>query len=160
MDDLQTLTGSPYPLGATLSKEGVNFSVFSRNGKKVILNLFKTQDDNEPYASIELDGKKNRTGDIWHIFVPGLKAGTLYVYQVDGPFEPEKGHRFDVNQFLFDPCASAITAVSVFHNLPPNYRTPVDKIDIELSESRKQFKFPKCVVVDHDDFDCFAFNNL
>ncbi|MBQ2529304.1 MAG: glycogen debranching enzyme, partial [Treponema sp.] len=153
MENLKTLIGKPYPLGATLTPDGVNFAVFSRNGKKVTLNLFRDQDDTDPYASIEFDGIKNRTGDIWHIFVPGLKAGALYVYQVDGPFEPTEGHRFDSSQFLFDPCTSAVTPVSVFKNLPPTYRTPVDKTDIELSESRKFYKFPKCVVIDHDSFD-------
>lgn len=153
MENLQTLEGKPYPLGATLTPDGVNFAVFSRNGTRVVLNLFKEQDDGDPYALVELDPVKNKTGDIWHVFIPGLKAGTLYLYQVDGPFEPSQGHRFNFKQLLFDPCADAVTPVSVFHNLPPTYRTPVDKTDIELAESRRLYKFPKCVVVDHDSFD-------
>ena len=153
MDNLQTLIGKPYPLGATVGPDGVNFAVFSRNGTKVILDLFRDQNDMEPYAVIELDEKKNRTGDIWHVFVPGLKAGALYIYQVDGPFEPSEGHRFNVKQYLFDPCADAITNTSVFHNIPPTYRAVLDKTDLELCESKKDFPFPKCVVVDHSNFD-------
>ena len=153
METLQTFPGVPFPYGATWRSDGVNFSVFSRNGTRVILNFYNNQDDNEPYASIELDPVNNRTGDIWHIFVKGIKSGALYLYQVDGPFEPKEGHRFNVKQLLFDPYAKAITATSLFHNLPPTYRTPVDKTDVELAESRHLYKFPKCVVIDNDSFD-------
>lgn len=153
METIQTFPGSPFPLGATPGPDGVNFSVFSRNGTRVILNLYRNSEDNDPYAVIDFDPKLNRTGDIWHVFVPGIKAGALYTYQVDGPFEPSEGHRFNVKQLLFDPYAKAITPVSVFHNLPPTYRTPVDKTDIELAESRHLYQFPKSVVVDDRDFD-------
>ncbi len=153
METIQTMPGKPFPLGATPGPDGVNFSVFSRNGTKVILSLYRNSEDNDPYAVIDFDPKLNRTGDIWHVFVPGIRAGALYTYQVDGPFEPSEGHRFNVKQLLFDPYAKAITPVSVFHNLPPTYRTPVDKTDIELAESRHLYQFPKSVVVDDRDFD-------
>src|SRR5574344_2028413 len=148
MEQVKTLPGKPLPLGAELSADGVNFSVFSRNGTRVILDIFSSSDDSEPYTSIEFDPHLNRTGDIWHVFVPGIKAGALYMYQVDGPFEPAEGHRFNVNQFLLDPYAKAITPVSLFENLPPNYKTPVDKVDIELSKKRRLCKFPKRIFVD------------
>lgn len=152
MEQLKILPGKPLPLGAELSSEGVNFSVFSRNGTRVILDLFSNSDDSNPSESIELDSKVNKTGDIWHVFVKGLKAGALYLYQVDGPFEPSLGHRFNVNQFLLDPYAKCLTSVSFFENLPPNYKTPVDKIDVELSKNRGLRKFPKCIVVDDNAF--------
>ena len=64
------LPGNPYPLGAQIRDEGVNFAAFSRNGTRVILELFAKDSDGDPYASLDLDPVKNRTGDIWHIFVP------------------------------------------------------------------------------------------
>ena len=67
MEQVKTLPGKPLPLGAELSADGVNFSVFSRNGTRVILDLFANADDSEPYASIELNSADNRTGDIWHV---------------------------------------------------------------------------------------------
>lgn len=152
MEQLKILAGKPYPLGACLTPDGVNFAVFSRNGTAVKLVLFYNSDDSDPYATVVFDPKINKTGDIWHVFIPGLKAGTLYGYHVDGPFEPSQGHRFNVNQLLLDPYAKAITPVSLFRNLPPTYKTPVDKIDVELCRNRKISKFPKCVVVD-DYFD-------
>ena len=148
-----TLPGQPYPLGASVTPNGVNFAVFSRNGTRVILNIFANSDDNDPCESLELDSVANRTGDVWHICIPGLKPGALYLYQVDGPFEPSRGHRFDVHQYLLDPYAKAVTPTSIFHNLPPTYRTPVDKTDVELQESRHYYKFPKCVVIDDKSFD-------
>lgn len=153
MELIQTLPGNPMPLGASVVNGGVNFAVFSRNATRVILEFFKNSEDCEPYAQIEFDPEVNRTGDVWHVFVPGIKPGDLYLYHVDGPFEPSAGHRFNVKQLLFDPYAKALTPVSLFHNLPPVYRTPVDKTDVELAESHYHFQFPKCVVVNDSDFD-------
>ena len=50
----------------------------------------------------------NRWGDIWSIFVPDVGPGQLYHFQADGPFEPEKGLRFDGNARLIDPYAKAL----------------------------------------------------
>ena len=44
-----------------------------------------------------------RNGAVWHGYVPGLKPGALYGYRVDGPFAPERGHRFNPNKLLLDP---------------------------------------------------------
>lgn len=155
MDELKVSRGSPYPLGANFTGTGVNFAVFSRNGTRVLLDIYAHEDDSEPCSIIDLKPETNRTGDIWHVFVEGLNPGALYLYQVDGPFEPEQGHRYNLSQLLFDPYAKALTKESVFKNLPPNYKTPVNKTDIELSESRKNqlYKFPKCVVIDDKSFD-------
>ena len=153
MEVVNTLPGNPFPMGTELRDGGVNFAVYSKTGTKVILDLFHTVDDSEPFACIELDPNKNRTGSVWHVFVPGLGAGALYLYQVDGPFEPSRGERFNVHQYLLDPYAQALTPVSLFGNLPPTYKTPVDKMDVELSKDRALRKFPKCIVVDHSSFD-------
>ncbi len=149
----KTLPGKTYPLGADVCNGGVNFAIFSRHATKCVLNFFEKEEDKNPSVSIELDPKKNRTGDIWHIFVQGLKAGALYLYQFDGPFEPTLGQRYNFHQFLLDPRAKAVTQTSIFHNLPPNYRTPIDKLDMNHFESNKFEKFPKCVVIDDNEFD-------
>ena len=74
MDNLRYLPGKPLPQGATVISGGVNFSVFSRNGTGVILELFRAAGDDAPYASYSFDAKVNRTGDVWHVFVAGLGA--------------------------------------------------------------------------------------
>jgi len=152
MVQVDTLKGKPLPLGADLCSDGVNFSVFSRHGTRVVLNLFNKSEDTEPYASIELDPKVNRTGDIWHIFVKNVEAGTMYTYQVDGPFDTDKGHRFDFNQYLLDPCSKAITPVSIFENLPSDHVSPLDKGDLIRPGFNHNFLFPKSIVID-DAFD-------
>ena len=152
MENLDKLPGSYSPLGATLTESGVNFAVFSRNATAVSLEFFSDENSVEPCAKIDFDPVENRTGDVWHCFVPNMKAGALYLYRVDGPFEPEKGLRFNRKQRLFDPYAKAITATSVFYNLPPNYAAALDKVDVELQAESKNL-FPKCVIVDNNNFD-------
>ena len=153
MENILAQPGKPLPHGATIVNDGVNFSVFSRNGTSVILDIFENPEDEHPYFSYTFDPKINRTGDIWHVFLKGLKAGALYLYRVDGPFNPEKGHRFNKNAYLLDPYAKSFTDSSIFGNLPPNYVTPVDRIDILTGTPYTAKGFPKCVVIDDDDFD-------
>ncbi|WP_273272813.1 glycogen debranching protein GlgX [Maribacter polysiphoniae] len=99
----QTTKGWPYPIGASLKANGVNFSLFSKNSTAVELLLFNDPDDSEPNEMIVLDNKLNRTEAYWHVFVPGLKAGQIYAYRIYGPFSPEHGYRFDSQKVLLDP---------------------------------------------------------
>ena len=98
------------PHGVSLHSAGVNFTLFSRHATRVWLLLFRTADDLEPCHAIELDPRLHRTGDIWHICVAGLGRGLAYAFRVDGPHEPEKGHRYDPGRILIDPYATALHA--------------------------------------------------
>ena len=89
-------------LGATVCDGGVNFAVYSKHAEKIFLCLFNKDDDKLPYKTIELDSQKNKTGDIWHIFVENLEAGALYLFKADGPYNPPAGHRFNIHKYLFD----------------------------------------------------------
>jgi isoamylase len=97
--------GSPHPLGPTVQKEGVNFSLFSQNATGVELLLFEGEFSPRPIQTITLDPKVNRTFGFWHVFVDGLTAGAIYGYRVDGPGDLSKGHRFDRNKVAIDPYA-------------------------------------------------------
>ncbi|GAB3112462.1 glycogen debranching protein GlgX [Janibacter alkaliphilus] len=44
----------------------------------------------------------------WFGHVPGLAAGTRYGLRADGPWAPERGHRFNPAKLLLDPYARAI----------------------------------------------------
>jgi len=96
-------TGRSFPLGATVSSAGVNFSVYSRDASAVELDLFDREDDSKPSRVIKIDPTKNRTYPYWHVFVPGVKTGQLYGYRVSGPFDPADGLRFDADKLLLDP---------------------------------------------------------
>jgi isoamylase len=101
--------GSPLSLGATQRGTGVNFALFSRHATRVRLELFDQPQDSSPARSILLDPEHHRTGDVWHVWVAGIRPGQLYGYRVEGPYEPEKGHRFNPNKLLVDPFAAALT---------------------------------------------------
>jgi glycogen operon protein len=105
--------GKSFPLGATLSRGGVNFSVFAKHNRAAQLLLFDHISDPEPSRVIDLDPRSNRTYHYWHVFVPGVAAGQLYGYRVAGPFDPAEGLRFDPNKVLLDPYGKCIAR-------PPN----------------------------------------
>ncbi len=108
--------GQSYPLGATVVADGVNFSVFSKNATGMELLLFDEVTD--PNARvITLDPVKNRTFHYWHVSVPGLKPGQLYGYRALGPFEPQRGLRFDPNKVLLDPYARAVAVPQTYSRL-------------------------------------------
>ena len=101
--------GMPLPLGTRAILDGVNFTLFSRHARRVRLELYANCDDATPTRSIDLDPVRNRTGDIWHVWVKGIVPGQFYAYRVDGPYEPGAGHRYNFNKLLLDPRATAIT---------------------------------------------------
>jgi isoamylase len=104
--------GVPLPLGAWPIDGGVNFALFSRHATKVTLLIYGVADAPEPSRTIELETATNRTGDIWHIWVPRLRVGDCYAYRVDGPYKPESGLRFNPNRVLIDPYAGALVGAS------------------------------------------------
>jgi isoamylase len=99
----------PYPLGPTLTPEGTNFSVFSANATGMEIVLFDHADDLQPVRVIALDPVLDRSSHYWHIFVPGIKAGQLYGYRADGPYDPPAGHRFDRHKVVLDPYGKSVS---------------------------------------------------
>ncbi|HTY76193.1 MAG TPA: glycogen debranching protein GlgX [Candidatus Bathyarchaeia archaeon] len=100
--------GASSPLGATPGRGGINFSVFSRHATAVTLLLFDRADAPAPARFIPIDPAAGRTYHYWHVFVPGLAAGQLYGYRVEGPWEPDQGLRFDSTKVLLDPYGRAV----------------------------------------------------
>jgi glycogen operon protein len=114
MSVLTAETRHTAPLGATLTGEGVNFSVFSKHATRIELLLFDDALDRRPSRVIPLDARQHRTYHYWHIFVPNLAPGQIYAYRADGPFAPERGQRFDREKALLDPYGLAVS-------VPPTY---------------------------------------
>jgi len=100
--------GNSYPLGASLTSGGVNFSLYSKNASQVELLFFAAADSARPARVVPLDRQCHRTYHYWHVFVPGIRAGQIYGYRVHGPFAPERGHRFDPQKVLLDPYGRAV----------------------------------------------------
>jgi glycogen operon protein len=103
-----------FPLGATVSRDGVNFSIFSRSASGIELLLFEREDDAQPSRVICIDPCTNRTYQYWHVFVPEARAGQLYGYRVAGSFAPANGLRFDPGKLLLDPYGRGVV-------VPNNY---------------------------------------
>ncbi len=125
--------GLELPYGAILTRDGVQFMVFSRNARKMRILLYANVKDTEPAEVISLDSELHRWGDVWSIQVQGLKAGAMYHYQVDGPFAPHFGMRFQSSHRLIDPFAKAVSGEYLY-------------------DSNGTLVPPKCVVVD-EEFD-------
>ena len=101
--------GVPLPLGTYARGEGVNFAFSSRHASRVRLELFDHPEDATAARVIDLDPARHRTGDVWHVWIEGIRPGQLYAYRVDGPYQPKDGHRFNFNRLLLDPFATAIS---------------------------------------------------
>jgi isoamylase len=103
--------GAALPMGAHEYGNGVNFTLFSRHASRVRLELFDRPEDAMPAKVIDLDPVRNRTGDVWHVWLEGIRPGQLSAYRVDGPYQPREGHRFNFHKLLLDPFATAISQV-------------------------------------------------
>src|ERR1700746_823824 len=97
---LAASVGRSAPLGATVSSDGVNFSLYSRDASGIELLFFDHEQDIHPSHALQLNPSINRTYHYWHVYVPGLQTGQLYGYRVHGPFDPAKGVRFDSTKVL------------------------------------------------------------
>ncbi|MGA7965508.1 MAG: glycogen debranching protein GlgX [Gammaproteobacteria bacterium] len=136
--------GQPYPLGATWDGHGVNFALFSANGEKVELCLFDERGRRE-VARIHL---KERTGDIWHGYLPDARPGLRYGYRVYGPYDPLHGHRFNHHKLLLDPYARAHTSHIRWSDANFGYRVGSPRKDLSFDRRDSAHSMPKCVVVD------------
>ena len=89
--------GRPYPLGATWDGQGTNFSLYSEHATSVELCLFDARDPTQEHSRVRLP---ERTAHVWHVYIPEISPGQLYGYRVYGPFEPERGLRFNAAKLL------------------------------------------------------------
>ncbi|MAI95128.1 MAG: glycogen debranching enzyme [Synechococcus sp. MED650] len=105
--------GSPWPLGSSITKRGVNFVLAAPAANRVELVLYANGSERSPERVIELDARRHRSGDYWHVEVEGLGEGCCYGYRVFGPLAPG-GHGFRPSKVLVDPAARAISGWDVY----------------------------------------------
>jgi len=136
-------------LGAVLSEDGVNFAIYSQYAKEVYLLLFSAP-TGEPMDIIKIE---NRTKDIWHVFVDGIKAGQLYGYKIKGDYNPKTGSRFNHNKLLVDPYAKALTGkFRNEDNLLFAYQVDSPDKDLKMDERDNSDLVPKSIVI-NDEFE-------
>jgi pullulanase/glycogen debranching enzyme len=107
------------------SSSTVNFSVRCRGALNVALVLLKPPKPGSlPGAwtcvEIALDAVLNRTGDQWHIAVPGLRGldRLCYGWRVDGDVSWESGYRIQPDAIMLDPFAPSMAYFGV-DSAPP-----------------------------------------
>jgi glycogen operon protein len=137
--------GQPYPLGATPDAEGVNFALFSENATKVELCLFDSPDARSESARIPL---LERTNQVWHAHLPGLKPGTIYGYRVHGPYDPAAGHRFNPNKVVLDPYAKVLARGVIWDDSLFGYTIGSEQQDLSFDQRDSAAFAPLARVVD------------
>src|SRR4051812_44428805 len=137
--------GKPYPLGATWDGHGVNFALFSENAAKVELCLFDSIAQERETERIEL---REKTDQVWHVHLNDIRPGQLYGYRVHGPYEPEKGLRFNPHKLLLDPYAKAIGRRLQWNDDVFGYGIGNPDADLSLDERDSAAHAPLAAVVD------------
>jgi isoamylase len=136
--------GAPHPLGASWDGQGTNFALFSANAQKVELCLFDSQGRRE-LERIELP---ERTEDVWHGYLSDVMPGQVYGYRAHGPYEPERGFRFNSNKLLVDPYAKRLVGRLVWSDAHFGYRAGSARADLSFDRRDNARGVPKAVVID------------
>jgi isoamylase len=137
-------TGKPYPLGATWNGEGVNFALFSEHAHKVELCVF----DSKGRRELQRIRLPERTDQIWHCYLPEARPGMLYGYRVYGPYDPQRGHRFNPHKLLLDPYARDIVGNIRWSDAHFGYKVGSPQEDLSFDRRDSAPGMPKCKVID------------
>ena len=98
--------GKPFPLGSSLTSQGVNFSLVATNAEYVEILLFEKEDSISPKSIFKLDQTHNK-GPYWHAEIKNLDEGCIYAFRVK-----QKNNEINNNyekKVLLDPCSRGIT---------------------------------------------------
>ncbi|MET9511853.1 glycogen debranching protein GlgX [Streptomyces flavidovirens] len=99
--------GAPTPLGARFrvgpdGVAGTNFALWAGGAEAVEVCLFDEDGTETRCRLTEL------THEIWHGFLPGVRAGQRYGFRVHGRWDPWTGARWNHAKLLLDPYARAV----------------------------------------------------
>ncbi len=153
MTPVKAWLGYPYPLGATWMGNGVNFALFSETAASVELCLFDDIEATEENLRIPVT---EHTDQVWHVFLPDVRPGQLYGYRVSGPYDPERGLRFNSSKLLLDPYAKAIAGEVTWADEMFGYVVGGEDEDLTQDFRDDAWGVPKSVVINsafdwHDD---------
>ena len=146
MTSVKTWLGFPYPLGATWLGNGVNFALFSEAATSVDLCLFDKIDARQENVRIPVT---EHTDQVWHVFLPDARPGQLYGFRVSGPYEPERGLRFNSSKLLLDPYAKAIAGEVNWADEMFGYVVGGKDEDLTQDFRDDAWGVPKSVVIDN-----------
>ena len=146
MTSVKTWLGYPYPLGATWLGNGVNFALFSEAATSVDLCLFDNLDARQENVRIPVT---EHTDQVWHVFLPDVRPGQLYGFRVSGPYDPERGLRFNSAKLLLDPYAKAIAGEVNWADEMFGYVVGGKDEDLTQDFRDDAWGVPKSVVIDN-----------
>jgi len=132
-----------------LTNDGCNFALWSEAADAVELCLFNEINGQLVETRFSL---AHRTGPIWHGYLAGVRSGQRYGYRVYGPWQPDRGLRFNPAKLLLDPYAHQLAGQIEY--VPEIYsHTSSDGFgtgDVSLQDQRDNAgKVPLSVVTDH-----------
>jgi len=146
MTSVKTWLGFPYPLGSTWLGNGVNFALFSEAATSVDLCLFDNIEARQENVRIPVT---EHTDQVWHVFLPDARPGQLYGFRVSGPYEPERGLRFNSSKLLLDPYAKAIAGEVNWADEMFGYVVGGKDEDLTQDFRDDAWGVPKSVVIDN-----------
>jgi glycogen operon protein len=144
------LQADPRYLGAIPTEEGTNFAIWAEAADAVELCLFDEVNGKLVETRYSLS---HRNGPIFHGYLKGVRVGQRYGYRVYGPWEPERGARFNPNKLLIDPYAHQLdrslqyVAEIYGHEASDGFGSG-DSTKIDLRDSAKYI--PLSVVTSHE----------
>jgi isoamylase len=141
--------GSWHPLGATPDPMGTNVAVWAEEAEAVEVCLV---DDDGGERRLELP---ERTYQVFHGYLPGVRPGQRYGLRVHGPWDPARGLRFNPAKLLLDPYARAIDGEltydpAIFGHVAKDGAGVGDE---NLRDDRDSAPYVPHSVVVHDGFD-------
>ena len=136
--------GSPYPLGATWDGLGTNFAVFSAHAERIDLCLFDPSGKRE-IATFTLP---EFTDEIWHGYLPNAQVGLIYGYRAYGPYEPQRGYRFNPHKLLLDPYARRLAGELKWSDALFGHRVNSPRADLSFDRRDSAPGMVKAVVTD------------
>ncbi len=117
-DEWDRKEGTTGPLGVTwiASLNAWSFCLYSRRATGVTLLLYSADDAVHPVHEERLNPRINKSGRIWHCWLPQdrAKGAVYYAYRVEGRRDPSAGYYFDPEKILLDPFAPAV-------HFPPDF---------------------------------------
>jgi isoamylase len=128
------------PLGVTPDGHGgAHVALWAQGATSVDLCIF---DDSGSETRIPLT---ERVFNVFHGHVAHLPIGTRYGFRVDGPWEPESGHRWNPHKLVLDPYARAIDGS---FTLDPAVFGHDGDDDLRLNTENSSPFVPRSIVVD------------
>ena len=122
----------------------MNFALFSENAERVELCIFDPRGNRELRRVV----LPEYTDQVWHCYLPEAEPGTVYGYRVYGPYDPERGHRFNHHKLLLDPYAKRLQGSVRWNDANFGYRVGSARADLSFDRRDNAAAMPKCVVVD------------